>query len=396
MLLMNQTSTWKSRAKAVVRWSLLADAIVATLAALLTAFKSPAWLDWAVGMIVPECALWFALLTLGFAGGAWLLRSGHPVITGATLGFCLIAFCLFMKPAVQAWQLGRALPAQLGAAFGPAAPERPPFSISSAVFGGSPQSVPIETMEYSKTLLLDFYRAVGRSPAPCVIVIHGGSWVSGNRYDFGTKRWLNDWLAQRGYAVASIDYRLCPEYIWPAQRDDLLAAIEYLRANATKLGIDPNQFVLLGRSAGGQMAPSTAYWKYDPSIRGVIAIYPPTDFYATWESATHPGNLDHRLNLEWFLGGTPDTAHAAYDSASAALLAGPSAPPTLIIQGKLDINVFHQQAELLAEKLAAAKVPHALVSLPWAAHAFDLISFNSPGSQIETYAVDWFLKTVTH
>jgi len=324
-----------------------------------------------------------------------LLRRGHPVITGITLGLCTVAFMLLLKPSVQARRLGNTLPAQLAAAFGPATPTCPPFSITSAIFPRSPEPVAIETMEYSKSLLLDFYRAVGRSPAPCVVVVHGGSWVSGNRLDDGTKRWLNDWMARHGYAVASIDYRLAPQWIWPAQREDLLAAIAFLRAHASKLGIDPARFVLLGRSAGGQMVTATAYWKHDPGIRGIIAIYPPTDFRMTWESATHRGNLDHRLNLEWFLGGTPQTASAAYDSASGALLVNANAPPTLILQGDLDINVFKKQSELLADKLAAAHVPHALVSLPWAAHAFDFVNFNTPSSQIETFAVDWFLSTVT-
>jgi acetyl esterase/lipase len=188
-------------------------------------------------------------------------------------------------------------------------------------------------MEYSNSLMLDFYRAVGRSPAPCVVVIHGGSWLGGNRKDEGTKPQLNHWLARHGYAVASIDYRLAPEWIWPAQRDDLLAALAFLRAQAPALGIDPTRFVLLGRSAGGQMATATAFSRQEPGIRGIIAIYPPTDFRLTWESATHPGNLDHRLNLEMSLGGTPQTAIAAYDSASAALLVHPGVPPTLILQG---------------------------------------------------------------
>jgi acetyl esterase/lipase len=97
----------------------------------------------------------------------------------------------------------------------------------------------------------------------------------------GTRRELNDWLARQGYAVASIDYRLCPEHKWPAQREDLLEAIEFLRAHATALGIDQAQFVLLGRSAGGQIATATAYWQHDPTIRGVVALYPPTDFRRT-------------------------------------------------------------------------------------------------------------------
>jgi acetyl esterase/lipase len=389
-------SNWKSWLSAAIRWSLLVDATAATLLSLLTAFKCPVLLPWVVGMVVPECALWLALLPLCFATAAWFLRRGRPVLTGATLALCGVAFLLFLKPTAQARRLGRALPAQLEAAFGPAAPpQRAPFSITAAMFPRAPEPVVVETMEYANSLMLDFYRAVGRSPAPCVVVIHGGSWVGGNRKDEGTRRELNDWLARHGYAVASIDYRLAPESPWPAQRDDLLAALAFLRGHAPALGIDPARFVLLGRSAGGQMATATAYRAHDPGIRGVIAIYPPTDFRLTWDVSTEPGNLDHRLNLEWFLGGNPDTAGAAYDSASATTLVRPGAPPTLILQGKLDVNVFPRQGELLAEKLAAAGVPHALVSLPWAAHGFDLVSFNSPGGQITTYAVEWFLSAVT-
>ena len=109
-----------------------------------------------------------------------------------------------------------------------------------------------------------------------------------------------------------------------------------------------------------------------------------------------PGNLDHRLNLVAFLGGTPtNSAAAAYDSASAATLVTPDAPPTLILHGRLDVNVFHRQAELLDERLTAAGVPHALVSMPWAAHGFDLVGFNTPGGQVTTYAVDRFVDAVT-
>jgi acetyl esterase/lipase len=254
-------------------------------------------------------------------------------------------------------------------------------------------------MQYADGLALDFYRpaaaAAGRSPRPCVVVIHGGSWVSGNRLDDGTKRWLNDWLAGLGYAVASIDYRLSPQFQWPAQRDDLLAAIRFLRDHAVDLGIDADRLVLLGRSAGGQMAIAAAYAEVIPGIRGVVDVYGPTDFDLTWDAATRPRSLDHRYNLELFLGGSPETARAAYRSASGAMLVTPRAPPTLILQGGLDINVFPEQAELLDRNLAAAGVPHALVVLPWAGHAFDFVNFNTPGAQIGRYATARFLASVT-
>jgi len=268
----------------------------------------------------------------------------------------------------------------------------------------NPPPVAIETMHYADGLALDFYRpassaaaaaAAARSPRPCVVVIHGGSWVSGNRLDDGTKRWLNDWLAGLGYAVASIDYRLSPEFQWPAQRDDLLAAVRFLREHAADLGIDGDRLVLLGRSAGAQMAIAAAYAEVIPGVRGIVDIYGPTDFDLTWEAATRPRSLDHRYNLEIFLGGSPETARAAYRSASGAMLVTPRAPPTLILHGGLDINVFPEQAELLDRKLAAAGVPHALVSLPWAGHAFDFVHFDTPGAQIGRYATVRFLASVT-
>ena len=399
-------SPWKRRLVTAIRWSLLVDALVSGSAGLLTIVPWPVWtpamgLAWPVGMVVPEIALWLVPLPVCFAAAAlWLgWRSPRPRrwLTGITVVLCAAAVVLFCKPAVQAWWLGRTLEATLSAAFGepPVSPPCRPFSLTAAVMPRNPAPVAIETMQYADGLSLDFYRGVGGSPRPCVIVIHGGSWVHGNRLDDGTKRWLNDWLAGLGYAVASIDYRLSPEFKWPAQRDDLLAAIRFLRAHATALGIDEDRLVLLGRSAGGQIATAAAYAEVIPGVRGIVDIYGPTDFDRLWDVSTHPRSIDHRYNLEEFLGGSRETDRAAYQSASGAMLVTPRAPPTLILQGDLDINVFPEQAEMLDANLAAAGVPHALVSLPWAGHAFDFVNFNTPGAQIGRYAIVRFLASVT-
>jgi acetyl esterase/lipase len=86
------------------------------------------------------------------------------------------------------------------------------------------------------------------------------------------------------------------------------------------LGIDADRLVLLGRSAGGQMATAAAYAEVIPGVCVVVDIYGPTDFFRTWEVATRPRSLDHRYNLELFLGGSPETHRAAYQSASGAML----------------------------------------------------------------------------
>jgi acetyl esterase/lipase len=394
-----------------IRWSLLVDALASASAGLLTIVPWPVVTPemgaetWPVGFVVPEIALWLVPLPVCFAAAALWLGRGRGSrrggwLTGVTVALCAGAVVLLCKPALQAWRLGRTLDAKLDAAFGvPAAPSPcPAFSLAAAVVPRNPAPVAIETMQYADGLMLDFYRppgAAGHSPRPCVVVIHGGSWVMGNRLDVGTKRWLNDWLAGLGYAVASIDYRLSPRFQWPAQRDDLLAAVGFLRDHAGALGIDGDRLVLLGRSAGAQMATAAAYAGVIPGVRGIVDLYGPTDFDLTWDAATRPRSLDHRYNLEIFLGGSPETARAAYRSASGAMLVTPRAPPTLILHGGLDINVFPEQARTLDANLAAAGVPHALVSLPWAGHAFDFVNFNTPGAQIGRYAIVRFLAGVT-
>lgn len=379
---------------AAIRWTLLLIAFLVALLALLTMFPTPQWLSWQVGMAVSEIGLWVAPLPICLGAGAWFLGRRHRGIAILTLALCVVALVLLLKPAAQAWRIGRNLPARFTAAFGPAFSAQPPFSLA-AIFSPAPEPVAIKTIPYSGSLLLDFYPAIGRSPAPCIVAIHGGGWTSGDRGDDGANRRLNDWMARHGYAVASIDYRLAPKFTWPAQRDDVLAALAFLRSHASSLNIDPRLMVLLGWSAGGQIAPATAYWAHDPAIRGVIIFYGPSDFRLSWEVSTDPNWQDHRAFLQMFLSGTPETASAAYDSASPARLVTASTPPTLILQGQLDVTVLPRQAELLDQTLAAAGVPHVLVMLPWATHSFDFVSLDTPGGQIAVSSVSRFLSAVT-
>lgn len=384
---------------AVLRWLLLLIALLLALASLFTAVMAPDWINWQFRLLITgmegERGYRYVLLPLGVGLAAWLLRRRHGVVSTVTVGSCLAALALMLKPVTQAWWLGRTLPAQLAAAFGPAAPDRAPFPLAT-LYADMPDPVPSEEMVFGGPLKLDFYRAVGRAPAPCVVSLHGGGWFSGGHHD---RRPFTFWLVRQGYAVATIDYRLIPQAKWPVQRHDVLGAIAFLRARATELEIDPNRIVLLGRSAGAQLAETTAYGSHGPGICGVIAIYGPTDLWAEWYDAA---NSHDRLNgwtgqelLEKFLGGTPATVTAAYDSASGLVLAGPASPPTLLIHGRLDSLLPLRQSELLAAKLTAAGRPNVLVSIPWASHAFDTINFDGPGAQITTYSIAWFLAAVT-
>jgi acetyl esterase/lipase len=224
-----------------------------------------------------------------------------------------------------------------------------------------------------------------------VLAIHGGGWDSGDRTQLPE---INHRLARRGYAVAALDYRLAPRWRWPAQRDDIGAALAYLKAHAGELGIDRARFVLFGRSAGGQIATACAYTAEDASIRGVASFYGPQDLRFAWAYARPDDVLNSFLLLKQYLGGPPETEGPVYDSASAYFHVGARTPPTLLMHGDLDTLVWHRQSERLNARLAEAGVPHLFVSLPWATHAFDY-NLDGPGGQLATEALDGFLAAVT-
>jgi len=109
-----------------------------------------------------------------------------------------------------------------------------------------------------RPLHLDLYRAAGVNvPRPLVVVVHGGGWAHANpRVGAAFKDFPSvlAYLVQRGYVVASIEYRLSGEAPFPAQVDDLEAALRFLRDDATRFGIDPARVGLWGLSAGAQIA----------------------------------------------------------------------------------------------------------------------------------------------
>lgn len=382
----------------VTRWVLLAIAVILLLAGLFTVFRAPPPMHWtfrlAITGFVGETGYRYLLLPAVVAILALALPERESWTALCTFACAVAAFSLWTKPVLQASALGYSLPVRLGEVFAGGKVDRTPFSFRT-LYAPLPEPVPFEDGEYRQNHRMEIIRAVGRSPAPCVISLHGGGWFGEG---FRDRRPFNLWLARHGYCVVSIAYSTLPSARWPEPREDVVAAIKVLRERATELGIDPKRFILLGRSAGAQLALATAYTAHDSAIRGVVAFYPPTDLAALWRAAIRNERLNgytQRQIFELLLGGTPDTAKPTYDNASPLTLADRQSPPTLLIHGALDSLVPLDQSEQLAQKLAALGRSHALLVVPWASHGFDTVNFDGPGSQITTYAVAQFLDAVT-
>jgi len=176
--------------------------------------------------------------------------------------------------------------------------------------------------------------------------------------------------------------------------EDVRSAVAYVKAHAKELGADPGRIVLLGRSAGGQLALCAAYEHADPSVRGVAAFYAPNDLVYAYSRPSNPRIMDSRAVISAYMGGPPDKAAALYTRASPLEMVGPKTPPTFLLHGLRDELVWKVHSERLEERLRSAGRPGYFLRLPWATHGCDY-NLSGPCGQLTLYAMERFLSAVT-
>lgn len=237
-----------------------------------------------------------------------------------------------------------------------------------------------------RPLLLDLYTPPG-PPAPVVLFVHGGGWRLGTRSVF-CPTW-RDWdpnpfhrLVAAGFAVASVDYRLSGEAVFPAQLQDVTAALRWLRTRDGELGVDADRVVAWGESAGAHLAallgltagrPDPDLVGGDPTapIAGVVDWYGPANLLTLQDQARPDAvaRSDTPDSRESLLIGVP-----LPEATELARRAGPvtyvhaGAPPFHIAHGGDDRFVPVGQSRELADALRAAGAPVELTVVPGADH----------------------------
>jgi len=230
-----------------------------------------------------------------------------------------------------------------------------------------------------KKHLLDIYVPTnGKDRHPVVIWIHGGAWMSNDKYaDMSYMKETLRAFIDSSYVVASIDYRWSTTAAFPAQVRDCNQAIEYLYTHADKYNLDRKRFALIGFSAGGHLANLIGlsndntvkdfYYngrKPEFRIRVVLDFYGPSNFF------TLKGNdsKDPRNPITLLLGGTvadkPDLAREA----SPIAYIDKQDPPFLIVQGEKDESVNPDQSTSLNTRLQSAGVKSEVIIVPGAPH----------------------------
>jgi acetyl esterase/lipase len=234
-------------------------------------------------------------------------------------------------------------------------------------------------------------------PLPVIVWIHGGAWLAGSK-DFAGE--VVDFV-EKGYAVASIGYRLSQHAQFPAQIEDCKAAIRWLRANADKYGLDGDHIGVGGPSAGGHLAALVGttgdvqelegdggHADQSSRVQAVVDFFGPSDFS---QMSAHSEK------------GSP-LNHDAPDSPEARLIGGPvqenpekvqranpihyltkDDPPFLIVHGDRDSIVPCHQSELLDEALKQEGIEVTFHKLAGAGHGGPQFNSDRVKSAMESF-----------
>ena len=209
------------------------------------------------------------------------------------------------------------------------------------------------------SLALDLYQPKGKAKNGLIVWIHGGAWRSGSKEKVPILG-----LVDKGWALASVNYRLSGQARFPAQSYDIKGAIRFLRANQKGYGLRANKVFVIGSSAGGHLAAQVGVTngqsqlegsvggngKVSSDIQGIVSLYGASNLTTILNQST-PHGLSVRVPaLEAFIGGQPEDLVKETQLASPVFHVDKKDPPLLMIHGDQDPQMpINQSIELLGK-----------------------------------------------
>ncbi|HEY8521179.1 MAG TPA: alpha/beta hydrolase [Gammaproteobacteria bacterium] len=238
----------------------------------------------------------------------------------------------------------------------------------------------VSDLEYTRVdqepLRLDLWLPTAQG-APLLVWVHGGAWEFGSKRDVPVLG-----LVERGYALASIDFRPASAARFPGQLHDIQAAIRFLRARASDYGYDAARIGVLGASSGGHLAALAGVAQGRPELEGepgehaaessavqaVVSFFGASNLTSILEQSTPFGVSVRVPALERLLGGLPDALPELARLASPVFHVTAAAPPLLLLHGDEDPQMPIAQSYELEAAYRAAGADARLVVLPGARH----------------------------
>lgn len=254
----------------------------------------------------------------------------------------------------------------------------------------------LRDLEYGRagdvSLKLDVGIPPGDGPFPVAILVHGGGWSGGSKS--GSDKpgnggditpWFDTFTAA-GCVWFSIDYRFAPEHRWPAQLEDTLTAIRWVKAHAADYRGDPSRIVIVGHSAGGHIALHAAVVApEDARVQAAIGYAPVSDL--EFDAEVRGGastSLQKLFNIPRDL--TPES-RAVLQAGSPGRHIRPGLPPMLLLHGDADRTVAIAMTRRFEEKMLAAGNTCDVIVLPRAQHG--LLGWDKIAPNYRQQIADW-------
>lgn len=245
------------------------------------------------------------------------------------------------------------------------------------------RNIPYKKIPGRKLLVDISYPKIRNENMPCILLIHGGGWKSGDKNQMEA---IALRLASSGFVAISPEYRLTAEAKYPAALNDLQDALTWLKENSQKIGVDTARVAVLGVSAGGQLAAllgtinnkhaSGLKIKAIVDIDGILAFH-------------HPESQEGASASEW-LGGTYQEKPLTWEDASPLSHAGPHTPAMLFINSQQ--TRFHAGRDDLLAKIKPFGIYSETYTIPDTPHTFWL--FDPWFKPTLDYTIAFLNKTV--
>jgi acetyl esterase/lipase len=230
---------------------------------------------------------------------------------------------------------------------------------------------------------------------PAVMYVHGGGWLIGDLNSGGYVNDLRPTLLKLGFVVVTINYRLAPISPWPAQIEDVMCAVRFLRAHAAQLHIDPSRIGAWGDSAGGQLVSllgtvsSSSGWEVGPYLKYPSTVEAVVDMYGVADLVGEEPQLGPYFAKLFGSSYGPDD-NELLRSASPVDQVSPGAPPFLILQGTDDQLVPAIFSEEFYNRLQAAGGFARLVLVAGGQHGLTQKKESPDQAELEQMVVGFF------
>jgi len=229
-------------------------------------------------------------------------------------------------------------------------------------------------------LCADLYLPTGKGLHPALVCLHGGAWLRGSQRQY--KSW-GPWLAQRGYAVVAVDYRLSSQIspAWPGVWEDVCRAFDWLNTQAASLNVDTAKLATIGDSAGAHMAAMLSLHEATAArIRAVVGVYGIYDLPDWWRVTQPPKRTDDPVKR--LMGKSFTEAKEDYEKFSplhrVQALKSRAAASYLIIHGDEDAIVHHNQSERFIAALWEKQADVENILIPGAGHHWFTLAEDNP------------------